>query len=440
MKPIQQLTSTGAACLALLLPGVAAAQVCNSTGADGAFTFNTPGVYDFDPVASNLNAAGDNVFNFTTITIGSGVRVRLRASKMKSQRPVVFLASGVVNIAGSLDLSGAQGHAATDPLSLRSPSEPGPGGYPGGAGGKPGDVAQVGSGPGGGAIGATTFAFGCPAAYAGQPQLGNSNQYAAAHCPIATTIYGNAALQPLVGGSGGSGGKAGTTFPGAGGGAGGGAIRICSDASITIPTQTGSVNGFYAIQSRGGDGGLGNWLSTGGGFDGGAGSGGSIHLQAPTVTLGTPNFNGILYAAGGNQNDNGGGGSYDVGSAGRIRIDANNIVTTSSVFPAPVVGTFTAVPLPNPPTVRITSINGVAVAANPKNNVAAPDVTINTTGSVPIVVQTANVPNGTSARFYVSTDPGGTDIVQTATVTSNTATLNVALPSGVNHIFVRATF
>lgn len=413
MNSIQRITLA----VALALPSAALAQVCNSTGADGALTFNTPGVFDLDPAALNLNTAGDNVFHFTTVTIGFSTTVRLRANRMRSQRPVVFLVSGAVTIDGILDLSGAAGHL-NDDIVNRGPSQPGPGGYPGGAGAKVGDVAQPGAGPGGAGVGATTNAFGCPAAFSAQPNVNNGTF--PGHCPTATTVYGNAALQPLVGGSGGSGGKAGTTLPGAGGGAGGGAIRICSDTSI---------NGSHVRINANGGGGGNAGSSPGAGNQGGPGSGGAIHLQAPVI--------GSIF---GMTAQGGTSAQQDTGSNGRIRIDANNVVSTANVSPAPLLAAFAAVPLPVPPTVRIVSINGVNVATVPQNNLVAPDVIINTAGSVPIVVQTTNIPNGTTARFFISTDPGATDIVQTATVTGNSATLNVALPQGIDRLFVRVTF
>jgi hypothetical protein len=98
-----------------------------STGTDGALNLTTPGTIDFDPAALGLNPAGDNVFNFTTINIGPGVIVKMRASKLR-EKSVVFLATGAVTIAGTLDVSGADGYAGGSSVSLRAPSEPGPGG------------------------------------------------------------------------------------------------------------------------------------------------------------------------------------------------------------------------------------------------------------------------------------------------------------------------
>src|ERR1051325_738687 len=81
--------------LLLALAAVAGAQpfTSGSTGADGAYVANVSG--DFDPnnltatcttcTTNNVvNAAGDNVFNFTTITINAGIIVRLRASKLRN--------------------------------------------------------------------------------------------------------------------------------------------------------------------------------------------------------------------------------------------------------------------------------------------------------------------------------------------------------------------
>jgi hypothetical protein len=73
-----------------------------------------------------------------------------------------------------------------------------------------------------------------------------------------------------------------------------------------------------------------------------------------------------------------------------------------------------------------------------------PDVAITSTGAVAIVLATTGVPNNTKATFYITIDsnfsPSAPDIVSTATITNNAATLSVALPTGVNRIFVRAAF
>jgi hypothetical protein len=125
-----------------------------STGADGALNLTTPGKIEFDPIALGLDKDGDNIFHFTTITIGPNVEVRLTARKING--PVFWLAKEDVKIEGTLDLSGEDGHPTfpSNPiLAARSPSVPGPGGYSGGVGQIRAGIlssAQPGTGPGGG--------------------------------------------------------------------------------------------------------------------------------------------------------------------------------------------------------------------------------------------------------------------------------------------------
>lgn len=106
-------------------------------------------------------------------------------------------------------------------------------------------------------------------------------------------------------------------------------------------------------------------------------------------------------------------------------------------------GTFPTIPvaLANAPTVRTTGVGGTLnVAHYPQNNVASPDVTVNTSGAVNITVATANIPGNTTAKFFISTDIGNSDMTQSATVLGNPATLtNVTLPTGASHIFVPVT-
>ena len=100
-----------------------------STGSDGAYSPTVSGV--FDPVALGIAPSGDNVFNFTTINIPTGVTIRLGASKLRNA-PVTWLATGNVTIAGTLDLTGMPGPAlntssAATLYSTRVLPEPGAG-------------------------------------------------------------------------------------------------------------------------------------------------------------------------------------------------------------------------------------------------------------------------------------------------------------------------
>src|SRR5262245_12168615 len=85
----------------------AEAQVLNSgsNGSDGALNLTTPGTIVFDPAKFNppLDPDGDNVFHFTTITIGKDVTVKLKNVPLRG-RAVIWLASGSVKIDGTIDL------------------------------------------------------------------------------------------------------------------------------------------------------------------------------------------------------------------------------------------------------------------------------------------------------------------------------------------------
>ena len=121
--------------IAVLASGTALGQTFSSgsTGTDGALTYNTPGTYVFDPKTFTppLDPAGDNIFNFTTITIAAGVTVKLTGDVLNG--PVVWLAQGAVTINGTIDLSGQNGFIASN-TTQRTLTIPGAGGYGGGYG------------------------------------------------------------------------------------------------------------------------------------------------------------------------------------------------------------------------------------------------------------------------------------------------------------------
>ena len=256
-----------------------------SNESDGALNLNTPGVIEFDPVALGIDRDGDHIFHFTSITVGTGVTVRLTARKING--PVVWLASGDIRIDGIVDLSGEKGQNAIEYINCgsRSPSIPGSGGFPGGVGRCESNVPQSGAGPGGGRV-----TFGARALQgAGHATEANFG------VPGASKAYGNSFIVPLLGGSGGAGGD--TYAPSGGGGAGGGAILAASSTRIVINGQ---------IKADGGNGGV-VW--------GGSGSGGAIRLVSNDIEgAGTLNA--------------GGGDSY--GSAGRIRLEASRFAFTAA--------------------------------------------------------------------------------------------------------------
>ncbi|MBM3224404.1 MAG: hypothetical protein FJZ47_11460 [Candidatus Tectomicrobia bacterium] len=138
--------------LVLLSTSVFAAQSfeSGSTGVDGSLDFSsTPAgttiVFDPTTLTPPRDTDRDNVYHFTTITIPKDVTVRLGADKL-GIKPVVWLASGAVQILGTIDLSGKPGHNALD---LATPSIAGVGGYGGGIGAQNNAPARAGDGPGG---------------------------------------------------------------------------------------------------------------------------------------------------------------------------------------------------------------------------------------------------------------------------------------------------
>lgn len=252
------------ACLLLLsaAPALAQSFSSGSTGADGPLNVTTKDVV--------LDVPPNGIFNFTTINIASAYKVTFRRNAANT--PVYFLASGNVTIAGSIYLDGSSGSGVTGGLA-------GPGGFDGGSPGSVGVLPGSGYGPGAGRGGsANTAADGAGGgSFSTVGTGGNSTGKG--------TIYANALLIPLVGGSGG-GGTSGT--PGGGGGGGGGAILIASTTRIDLA-------GIVGARGAGGSGGAYN-----------GGSGGAIRLVAP-----------IIAGAGSVSVDSPAGCGY-----GRIRVDA----------------------------------------------------------------------------------------------------------------------
>ena len=357
-----------------------------STGADGALSLTTPGTYVFDPKTFTppLNPSGDGIFNFTTITIGSGVTVKVTGAVFNT--PVVWLASGAVKIDGTVDLSGQNAFSANN-TTLRTYSTPGAGGYPGGYPSVGGNPAGPGLGPLGGPVGLDCNSWSTGGGV-------SANQFAV----------------PLVGGSGG--GALGSNS----GGAGGGAILIASSASVT---------GSGTIRARGGE-----WTS-----GTGAGGGGTIRIVAPTVTLSGP-----LNAGGGGQ------GCQSGASRGIVRIEAFTVgsinIEAGNLYTATPYGLY----LSNAglPSVKVATIGGNPVAASPTGTFTVPDVTVNSNGPLAVAVQATNIPIGTIATITFFSENGPDQVVQTTplagTLAASTATASVTLPSGFSKGFIKATF
>lgn len=384
-----------------------------STGVDGALNLITPGTIVFDPVALGLDADGDNVFNFTTINIGAGVTVKLTNAKLKG-KSVIWLASGAVTISGIIDLNGDSGSLPGDASSARHLAEPGPGGFDGGlAGDVSGAIPPTsGAGPGGGLCCVQLGGGGGGHAFAGGGSASGGGK-----------AYDNAALVPLRGGSGGGGAFGNGLVSGGGGGAGGGALRIFSSASVVI-------NG--TIAANGGVGGFSTQSPFGN--SGGGGSAGGIHLIAPSIS-----GSGTLSAQGGVAPQT------NSGSVGRIRLEAFQQNFTGTSNPIASQGTPYAVPLPtNVPSLRIVTVNGIAVPLNPTGASNLADISINTASPIPLTLEARNIPVGTIVKINVISDAAGDSVVNSSplggTLTLSTATATVQPGPGFTRLSIRATW
>lgn len=427
-------TLTAIAMLAFASAAWGQAFTSGSTGTDGAYNPTVSG--DFDPAALGINAAGDNVFNFTTINIPAGITIRLRATKVRNM-PVVWLATGNVTIAGTLNLDGDNGYTLdasnqTQIAQTRRPAEPGAGGYYGGLGARGGVGPEAGAGPGGGAVGlnsGTNFCVGGAGSFifAGSATYGTPGP-----------VYGNTYLVPLYGGSGGGGGY-GTNANalGGGGGGGGGAIRIVSTTQISV---TGS------ILARGGT--FGSFINGNGGCQGGPGAGGAIHLIAPTTT-GTGN----LYAY------SGGNAGNQVAYNGYVRFNVTNysFTGTANCVPGATAATNTASctsvgPLYNvpsntttaQPSLVLTQVNGISVPNPPAGAYLTPDVQINANTPVTVNLSAANVPLGTTPILRVTSESGADQSITcgglTGTLASSTSSCSVTFPFSISIASLRATW
>ncbi len=389
-----------------LLGGAAWGQTftSGSTGADGPFNPPTsvpPGTtVNGSTYTVPLSASG--VFNFTTITIASGITVKF--TRNAANTPVILLATGNVTLAGTLDVRGSNG------ASWGRPGPGGPGGFDGGAGSDGGLTSPYGSaglGPGAGGVGYLSGGGGGGYATAGQAGFCNTMIFLC-NSPVPAPgggTYGSLPLRPILGGSGGSGGY-GPSNIGGGGGGGGGAILVASSGTITL---TGS------ILASGGDGSGGANIAGGGG-----GSGGAIRLIATALT-GT---GGSLTARGGTQ-----GGSAGNGGDGRIRLEASDLSVSVSSQPTASTAYPQAVfPSAGQPTLTITSVAGIPTPASPKGTfLDAPDITLpsGTTNPVSITLAASHIPLGTTIRLTAIPQAGSATSVDSlglsGTLESSTA-------------------
>jgi hypothetical protein len=112
-------------------------------------------------------------------------------------------------------------------------------------------------------------------------------------------------------------------------------------------------------------------------------------------------------------------------------------VNGPSIFSLPFALNLPTTPAP---VVTVSSINGVAINANP---FSSPDIAINTGSAVPVVITATNVPTASTVTLYILSDTQANQsipVTLAGTIQSSTATVNVTFPSGGSRGFVKAVF
>ncbi len=396
-----------------------------STGSDGAF----------NPSADiELQLSPSGIFNFTTVNIPSGVTVTF--AKNAGNTPVTILASGDVNIAGTIDINGGNS-ADTSDTDLTGDGLPGiggSGGFDGGHGGYSGSGTNNdgghGQGPGGADSGRdiTSNSTGCGGAGAGYNGNGiNFTRTECAHRPQGGSAYGIDALMPLVGGSGGGGGSGIPTRFGSGGGGGGGAILIASSGTINL---SGTVS---AIGGSSGNTGI-NFSCSGAG---GGGSGGAIRIIATTLT-GT----GTVSASAGI----GDSGSAVIlclgtnGAPGRIRLETENMQFTAQTSPPFSFSGPSPIFVPNLPGIIFTSIAGIVAPGTPtgSNDVILPE---NTANPVEVILASSGIPAGGIITLTATPLTGSAISANSSAIAADgSATVSINLPNGPSTLIASTTF
>jgi hypothetical protein len=434
-------TAVATACLLGAVPSWAF--VSGSTGADGALN---------PAVSTEIQLPPSGILNYSSINIPAGVIVTFK--KNAANTPVYLLVSGSATIAGNINVSGGDskhtgtygdGNLGDDGI----PGVGGPGGFDGGRGGRDDQAlaagivrAGAGLGPGGGGggneipngncnLGRYYHYFGLGGAFGSF----GSNYYYFSNCGdtpalrtanLAAKPYGSTSLQPLVGGSGGGGGLGGANYSGSGGGGGGGAILIAVSGTFNI-TSTGTI-----YSSGGSSGGV---AGTGRGYEGAGGSGGAIRIVASVVS-----GSGLLSATGGCAFSTGASPAYCGpsdgslgGSVGRIRIEGDSITYSGTSSPTYIADTPSPIFVGNLPNLRIASIAGSNVPANPTGSA---DVTLpaNLTNPVTVNFETTNIPPGSTVELRVVPAYGAVIKALSPAITGSNASGNtsvsVNLPQG----------
>ena len=179
------------------------------------------------------------------------------------------------------------------------------------------------------------------------------------------------------------------------------------------------------------------------GAAGAAGAGGAIRLVATVIDWQRYVKRGSRRAGSQSVPDVNFASSPVLPQAGRIRLEALTFNRTATSSPTAVVDTPGPLFIPNAPSIRIATVAGTAVPANPTGNA---DVTLPTTTTNPVTVDftSSNVPLGNTIRLTVTPANGDpVNAVSTAiagTLAAGTATVSVTLPPGPSILQAQTTF
>lgn len=325
------------------------------------------------------------VFRYSSVNIAA--TRTLSFTNHPSRAPVIWLVSGNVTINGTISLNGENSRGPGG-----GNAEPGPGGFRGGRGQVTNyQRSGTGMGPGGPSFFPGTCFSGPGAGYGlpGTPALDGGTPGIA---------YGNAAIIPIIGGSGGAMMYCSDRDGYYGGGGGGGALLIACEGTLTINGQIQCVGGHALASSN----------NTGG-------SGGAIRLVASHIS-----GSGALRA----QNGNSACCRAGVSSVGRVRVEAADTTgwneNSTPTVSMRILGNGETAQIWAPsgsPEIEIASIGIAALPAgqDPRSDTgfANTDLRLDTVASQTITIRTKNVPQ--SWVVYVrAVRLGGADIVQTA--------------------------
>jgi len=224
---------------------------------------------DYAPTASTTLAGG--TYNFSSVNIPAGVTITLTGC-VEIKCLGAFTCAGIITANGNFK-NGGYGGPESD---TGSPGNPGGGGIAGGVGGAGGNNPNGSAGGAGGGL----------------------SLWINGALPVNSIAYILSNKIPFAGGGGGGG--AGTGYTGGTGGAGGGSIYITANTiSVTGSITANGANGYplYSQSTAGGGGGGGGiviiantisnagtitasrGLSTGGSWNGAAGSNGLVYLK-----------------------------------------------------------------------------------------------------------------------------------------------------------------